>query len=565
MERLNCMAKRHILALCILALLLPSCAFLPAFTQEEYSRRRHEEMDQQYTPYRQRNTIEGYREFIARYPRNMYLETALDQIDNLEFAPYEKADTIASYSEFVARYPGNRHAVAARGRIDQANIKNCENIDTIEAYRQFLEQHPDNIFAQTAQDRLQDLEFRALAEKMQQQGFDLLLYRLHVKRLQKDLPTISGISLGDFTLFASMETVQGRQYFKSHLIYSSDLNSFARAPVAQQEQIFDALVAKLITSLASEFRTTQGIDGFSFALARSRHRYYGNEKTALEYTFPAREALLFGQNRCDRSRLLSQATVRQTLTTDEATLAGAGGRFAVKLEGGDIMEKSAGRQRANDFIMSATWKRVSKDGTVHEMKTVRKWKDFKGAGGYSAKSVVNYSLYPARVYADAILTAADTTGNLQNWYMLSKGDAGRTPNIDSYRPPAEWDFPLAEFAETPVGLEHHQYAGSAPCGSGQCLMVYSMPAPGNVPYGKKTSFIDQQSLLPLKIEYFDKGGELWKTAHLDWQETGGIWFWRRAVIENVPSGAVTTIVITDVKANTGLAYIDFTPGVMQRR
>ncbi len=49
-------------------------------------------MDQQYDPYRQRNTIEGYREFIAKYPGNMYLETALDQIDNLEFAPYEKAD-----------------------------------------------------------------------------------------------------------------------------------------------------------------------------------------------------------------------------------------------------------------------------------------------------------------------------------------------------------------------------------------------------------------------------------------------------------------------------------------
>ncbi len=183
------MNTRHIVTVCLVVLLLPSCAFLPALTQEQYGRQRYEEMDQQYAPYRQRNTIEGYREFISKYPKNMYLETALDQIDNLEFAPYEKADTIAAYTEFVARYPGNRHAVTARGRIDQATIKDCERIDTIEAYRQFLQQHPDNIFAQTAQDRLQELEFRELAQKMQQQfGFDLMLYRLHVRRLQKELP-----------------------------------------------------------------------------------------------------------------------------------------------------------------------------------------------------------------------------------------------------------------------------------------------------------------------------------------------------------------------------------------
>jgi hypothetical protein len=557
------MNTRHIAAVCIFVLVLPSCAFLPAFTQEEYGRRRHDEMDQQFDPYRQRNTIEGYREFISKYPKNMYLETALDQIDNLEFAPYEKADTIAAYTEFVARYPGNRHAVTARGRIDQATIKDCERIDTIEAYRQFLQQHPDNIFAQTAQDRLQELEFRQLAQKMQQQnGFDLLLYRLHARRLQKELPNISGVSLGDFTLFASLEPVQGKQYFKSHLIYNADLTSFAQAPAAEQQQIFDALISKLITSIASQFRTTQGIDGFSFAFARSGQRFYGNEKTALEYVVPVREALLFAQNRCDRSQLLAQASVRQTAPAEEKPQAVRSA--AVKLEGGDIMEKSASRQRAGDFIMSATWKRVSKDGAVHEMKTVRKWKDFKGAGGISAKSVVTYNLYPARVYADAILTAVDTSGSRQYWYLLSKGDAGRTPDIDNYRPPAEWDFPLAEFAETPVDQERHQYAGDVSCGSTQCYVVHSIPESAEALYSKKTSFIGQQSLLPVKIEFFDKSGALWKTANIEWQETGGIWFWQRAVVTNAQSGAATAIVITDVKANTGLAYTDFTPGVMQR-
>ena len=557
------MNTRHIVAVCILAVLLPSCVFLPAFTEREYYRRQNEAMDEQYDPYRQRNTIEGYREFIARYPRNTYLETALDQIDNLEFAPYEKADTVAAYTEFAAKYPNNRHAVTARNRIDQITIKDCEGIDTIQAYRQFLEKHPDNIFAQTAQDRLQDLEFRELAQKLQQQcGFDLLLYRLHVKRLQPDLPNILDISLGDFTLFASLEHVQGKQYFKSHLIYNADLAPLARASAAQQEQIFDALIAKLIVSLLSKFPAAQGIDGFSFALACSSQRFYGNEQTALEYVFPAREARLFAQNKCDRSQLLAQASVRQTLTVDKKTPAGAAGHAAVKLEGGNIMEKSAGRRRAQDFIMSSTWKQVGKDGGVPEMKMVEKWKNFNGAGGYSAKSVDLYIHHQKDIYAEAILTEVDTGGRKHYWYILSKGDPGLTAYIDNYRPPAERDFPLAEYTGTPGELERHQYAGAAPCGSGQCYMVHSTPESAEAPYGKKTSYVDQQSLLPVKIEYFDKSGALWKTARIDWQETGGLWFWQHAVIENAQNGMVTTIVITDVKANAGLPYSDFSHGAL---
>ncbi len=566
LERLNSMTtKRYILAVCILAALLPCCAYLPAFTNEEYARRRHVEMEQQYDPYRLRNTIESYREFIAKFPENMYVSAARAKIDDLEFEPYEKSDTIAAYTKFVEQYPGNRYAVTARNRIDQANVKDSERIDTIQGYRQFLEKHPDNIFALTSQDRLQDLEFRELDKELQQKyGFDLLLYRLHVSRLQKDLPAVAGINLGDFTLFASLESVQGKQYFKSHLIYNADLTAFARATAAQQEQIFDALVAKLIGCLAPQFRSIQGIDGFSFVFAFSAYRFYSNEKIALEYVFPAREALLFAQNKSDRSRLLAQSSVRQTVTAEEKPQTGAGSRALVKLDGADIMEKSAARQLAQDFNVASTWKQVCRDGTVHEMTMVEKWKDFNGAGGVSRKSVERYIHHQKDLYAEAILAVTDTSGRKQYWYMLSKGDPGLTPDIDHYRPPAERDFPLAEFARIPVGKERHQYAGAAACGSSQCYLVHSTPESAAAPYAKKTSYIDQQSQLPVKIEYFDTSGALWKTAHFDWQEIGGVWCWQRIVIENVQTGAVTTIEITDMQLNAGLPDSDFTSGALVR-
>lgn len=307
----NSISKKIFFTLLAALLLLQGCGVL-FFRDEDLARARREKDMAQFEPYQKSNTVEAYREFITKYPPNMYVQKARENIDNLEFEPYEKADTIAAYTAFTERFPGNRNAEKARNRIDQTNIKDCERIDTIQAYRQFLEKHPDNIFVQTAQGRLQELEFRELAQRLQQKyGFDLLRYRLQVKRLQKELPHESGINLGDFTLFASVEPVQVKKYFKSHLIYSIDLSSLASAPTAVQEKIFDVLISKLIINLLSQFRATPDIDGFSFAFVFSVHQFYGDEKTALEYVFPEREARLFVQNKCDRSELLASMVKRK--------------------------------------------------------------------------------------------------------------------------------------------------------------------------------------------------------------------------------------------------------------
>ncbi len=555
--------KPRALILGILALMMPSCAYLPAFTQDEYARREREENERQYAPYKQLNTVEGYREFVKKYPHNYFLETALDSIDNLEFAPYEKADTLQAYAEFVARYPDNRHAVAAKSRIDQARIRECERVDTIEAYRQFLGEHPQNIFAQTAQDRLQDLVFRELAQRLERQhGFDLLLYRLHVKRLQAELPELSGVRLGDFTLFVTLEAAQGKPCLKSHLLYSSDISAFAHAPAALQEQLYDGLVAPLIACAARQLGGSRGIDSLEFSLSRSADRFYGNERPVVNYAVPAREAIAYGQGKIDRAGLRPRVAMQQV--PQALPEAAAAGRPPVKLEGGDIMAKSAALRQARDSRMTTGWKRVNRDGTVYEMKAERTWKDFNGAGGYRSKSIMRYTVSQQRLYAAAILTAVDADGGRQYRYIFNKGDYGQTPDIDNYRPRAEWEFPLAEYTEPPPEKERHQYVATIASGSRSCYEVHSTPGPGVAPYGKKISLIDRQTLLPVKVQYFDTKGALWKTAAFDWQQSGGVWYWDRAVVENAQSGDVTTIAVTEASINPGLSYNDFSGGSFMR-
>ena len=101
----------------------------------------------QYQPYKVTNTIEGFREFIATYPKNLFVSDAELQIENLEFAPYEEEDSVEGYMEFTMRYPDNRHTPKASVKIEQAEVKRYEKMDTIEGYQEFLEKYPTSTFA----------------------------------------------------------------------------------------------------------------------------------------------------------------------------------------------------------------------------------------------------------------------------------------------------------------------------------------------------------------------------------------------------------------------------------
>ena len=110
--------------------------------------------EDQYQPYRLQHTIAGYREFISRYPDNVFVEDAQTQIELLEFAPYEKANTVEGYMEFKARYPDNPHCSECDTNIEHLECKRCEESDTVEGYEEFLSKYPDSTSAAVIQEKL---------------------------------------------------------------------------------------------------------------------------------------------------------------------------------------------------------------------------------------------------------------------------------------------------------------------------------------------------------------------------------------------------------------------------
>lgn len=536
-------------------LILQGCG---ALSQKDKALKEFQQDEAQYQPYKVTNTIEGYREFIATYPKNLFVDDAKLQIENLEFAPYEEEDSVEGYMEFTIRYPNNRHTPKASVKIEQAEVKRYEKIDTIEGYKEFLSKYPDSTFAVLAKQRLQELEFRETHSTLDKEyGFDLLAYRLHLKRLKKTLGRDHAINLGDFTCFASFRTYDERKYFHTSLIFPADLSHLDTTATETHERFFDPILSKTLIYLDSHFMKKSEIDGFSFDIASSAHSYYGDKKTILEYYFPISQVTLFATDRTDKKDLLASSMIlapKELVSTDTA-MASTKVEDSVaieKLDGLTIMTLVSERERGNDYIISRSWRRGR-----HTMRTIEKRKNFKGEGDIIDKSVLRY-IGPPDLYGTNILIWNFKNREKAFWYKSFHSDSTRIVDTESIRPPAEFDFSLEDYIEIKVSEERHELLRSEAYGDGMCYVVESTPIQKDIRYGKRMSWIACNSFIPLKIEYWDREGKSWKIAEVEWQNVFGFWFWKSAVITNIQTGAQTFITVNDVRVNVGLDDRDFT-------
>ena len=545
-----------IIAAAAASLFLQSCC-LQCLTQEGSARKQREEHEAQYAPYRQQNTAEAYREFIKKYPKNMFAGAARDLGDSLEFAPYEKADTLEGYMEFIIICPDNLNVSRALARIEQLEFKRYETLDTIEGYKEFLAKYPKNAYSILAKDRLQDLEVRAFDEETRKKyGFDLLLYRLQAKKIQERSEPDGEVPAGNFSIFASLDTAEGKKYFHTHVIYPDDLSGLDAASPRVREKFFSRVIVKLIAYLEKKFACKNAIDGFSFDISSSPARFYGDKEVLLEYYFSGQDARLFAGSGLDGAQLLARAAI---VIPEKKKPAPAP---APRLDGNEIMTRVCARDAGRDSIITRSWKLTFKSGRADAMNTIEKWKSFAGADGVRDKSLIRYMSAGyggsfEKKQAAAILTVSYTQKAKEFWYVMYRGDAGRTSLLNTYRSRAESDFPLADYVEIKSSEEKHALLRDEAYENAPCVVVESVPVQAQSCYGKRVSWIDTKNWIPLKIDYFDKKGALWKTLHITWQSRFGLWFWEQAVVDNALTGDRTTIITKDVRVNVGLPDLDF--------
>lgn len=90
----------------------------------EAKKQKREEQQQIYLDYVTRDTLDGYREFLEKYPQSPYIRKIKDKIvilvkmqDEKVYLTYLSRDTIEGYEEFIREYPDNIYVDKAQERL----------------------------------------------------------------------------------------------------------------------------------------------------------------------------------------------------------------------------------------------------------------------------------------------------------------------------------------------------------------------------------------------------------------------------------------------------------------
>ena len=246
------------------------------------------------------------------------------------------------------------------------------------------------------------------------------------------------------------------------------------------------------------------------------------------------------------------------LTFSAAPVAYAKEDPAQQLDGSKIMTLAGERNRGDDSTLSMTWTFSTGGKERHSMKCTETRKNYRGKEGLNFKSVIRYR-DPAKISRRSTLTWNYTDGRRAYWYFsFGMTTALRATNLDSIRSQAEFDFNLDEYVDINPGEERHTLIKNEAVEGKRCYVVESIPLNDGKKYSKRISSIDEQALIPLRVEYYDRKNTLSKVLTITWQQVSGLWFWKSAVAENVREGNTTAISVDEVKVNSGIDEREFT-------
>lgn len=115
------------------------------------------------------------------------------------------------------------------------------------------------------------------------------------------------------------------------------------------------------------------------------------------------------------------------------------------------------------------------------------------------------------------------------------------------------DFTYEDISGRNVDDDTHVIIKEEKLGSSDCYVVKSDPKISDMDYSYKVSWIDKKNLLPLKEEYYDKKGEIYRvfTAE-DIRDIRGFPTVTKRTMKNLQSGHSTVATFTKLDYNVGI-------------
>ena len=231
----------------------------------------------------------------------------------------------------------------------------------------------------------------------------------------------------------------------------------------------------------------------------------------------------------------------------------------------DAMKKSqaAFYYPAKDFKARVMMKLTARNGQerIREMAMLRK--NYGQPGGDQKYFI--YFFQPSDVRDTALMVYKYPAKDDDRWlFVPAINMVKRIAAQDKASSFVGSDFTYEDVSGRDIEDDTHEFVkieetAALPCAQKKCMKVRSTPRKEDVDYSYKLSWIDAGNYLPLKEEYYDKKGDLYRVFTADEiKDVNGIPTIVRRSMKNLQSGHSTEVAFTRVDYNIGLEDSLFT-------
>jgi hypothetical protein len=227
---------------------------------------------------------------------------------------------------------------------------------------------------------------------------------------------------------------------------------------------------------------------------------------------------------------------------------------AFAISGDEIMKKSqaAFLYPGKDFKARVMMKLVSKGGQerVREMTMLRK--NFGETGGDQKYFI--YFFQPADVKDMTFMVFKYPKKDDDRWlFVPAISMVRRIAAQDKRSSFVGSDFTYEDISGRDIEDDTHVITKEEKLGAKDCYVIKSTPKTADVDYSFKLSWIDKITSLPIKEEYYDKRGELYKTFSADEiKDVKGFPTVTKRTMKNLQSGHMTEVTYIKTDYNLGI-------------
>ncbi len=155
--------------------------------------------------------------------------------------------------------------------------------------------------------------------------------------------------------------------------------------------------------------------------------------------------------------------------------------------------------------------------------------------------------------------------DLQYLFLPDLGRARRIVSSQKRNRFVNTDYTYEDMERRKPDKDEHKIIGEEEFIGRDCYKLESLPKKGTSQYSKRISWVDKESFLILKTDFYDRKGKLIKRFWVDKvSEIDGIWTVMDSTMHDLKRSHKTRMVVKEVKYNQGLSEEMFSVRYMER-